>query len=430
MHEIASEVLANLRANRLRSVLTMFGIAWGVVSLVVLSAVGEGFQEGNRAVLTEFGRNQSILWGGRTSRQAGGERAGRVITLTVEDARTLARESRLLADISPEIARGNVRLKSRYNTAAATVHGIEPPYQTLRTIDVAEGRRLTWGDEPAGRRVALLGATLATQLFAHRSPVGESMAINGLPYVVVGRLRKKNQSQNYGGMDDDKVFVPFAAMRRDLPHPNVPLGTLSHIVAAPRQSVIDALPRLVTERGRVSDFDGPFGQDLAAVLARRKGFDPEDRTAVSLWDTAMSSLMFGRIISHMREFFLAVSLVTLALGGVGVMNIMLISVTDRTREIGIRRALGATRARIRRQFFFEGLTLTMVSGTWGLTVALVLCHVANRFPRPGRFAGLLVTWRIALLAVAATIIVGVLSAALPARRAAKLTPTEALRHET
>ncbi|MFI5078922.1 MAG: ABC transporter permease, partial [Vicinamibacteria bacterium] len=136
MREAIRQSLENLRANTLRSVLTMFGILWGIVSIVVLSAMGEGFRRGNDAVLREFGRNIGIVWGGRTSMQAGGERAGRVIRLTVDDARAIERQARLVSTLSPEINRGGVQVKSRYNAAAVGVHGIEPPYQDIRTIEL------------------------------------------------------------------------------------------------------------------------------------------------------------------------------------------------------------------------------------------------------------------------------------------------------
>ena len=139
MSEAFAQALDNLRANKLRSFLTMFGILWGIISVVVLSATGEGFQRGNQAVLEELGKNIAIVWGGRTSMQAGGERAGRRVFLTVEDARAIEREAPLVAVVSPEINRG-LRIKSRYNAASLSVHGIEPQYQDIRTIDIEQRR--------------------------------------------------------------------------------------------------------------------------------------------------------------------------------------------------------------------------------------------------------------------------------------------------
>src|SRR5512135_3739100 len=160
MREAITQSLQNLRANKLRSFLTMFGILWGMISVVVLSATGEGFRKGNDQVLRELGKNIGIIWGGRTSLQAGGERAGRVIRLTAEDARAIASQARLVAVATPELQRGGIKVKSRYNAAAPPVHGIEPSYQDIRTLDLEYGRQLNWKDEREVHRVAILGADL------------------------------------------------------------------------------------------------------------------------------------------------------------------------------------------------------------------------------------------------------------------------------
>jgi putative ABC transport system permease protein len=205
---------------------------------------------------------------------------------------------------------------------------------------------------------------------------------------------------------------------------------VSQILVSPRQWVVDALPRSLEGRtGRVEDIDWPLEREIRGILARHKGFDPEDREAIAMWDTSLSTLMFGRMIGHMRQFFLVVGFVTLALGGVGVMNIMLIAVKDRTREIGVRKALGATTRAVERQFFLEGFFLTALAGGAGLAVGLGLCALVNRAPLPARFAGMIVTPRIAATAVVTLVVVGVAAALLPARRAAELPPTEALRYE-
>src|SRR5688572_29075561 len=164
MREILAQVFLNLRASKLRSFLTMFGILWGVISVVVLSATGEGFQRGNQHVLEELGKNVGIVWGGRTSQQAGGERAGRRIYLTVDDARAIVRESALTAVVSPEIQRGGVNVRSPHNAAALTVHGIEPQYQEIRTIELERGRLFRFTDEQSALRVAIIGADATAQL--------------------------------------------------------------------------------------------------------------------------------------------------------------------------------------------------------------------------------------------------------------------------
>jgi putative ABC transport system permease protein len=431
VREAIRQSLENLRANKLRSVLTMFGILWGIVSIVVLSAMGEGFRRGNDQVLREFGRNIGILWGGRTSLQAGGERAGRVIRLTVDDARAIATQSRLVEQLSPEIQRGGVQVKSRYNSASVMIHGVEPPYQDIRTIELQYGRHLNWEDERQERRVALVGWEMAKQLFGDRHPIGEPLTLNGVTFTVVGRLRRKDQDSSYSGPDNNKIFVPFVVMRRLMPRTDADADVLSQIIVSPYPSVVLEMPQVLARRaGRVQDIDWPLEQEVRGILARRKGFDPSDTEAVFMWDTAMQSLFFDRIVSSMKQFFTLVGLVTLALGGIGVMNIMLIAVKDRTREIGVRKALGATTRAIERQFFLEGFFLTLVSGAAGMIVAVSLCVAVNVLaPLPIRFAGMIITWQTGLLALATLVFIGVVTSTLPARRAASLPPTEALRYE-
>jgi len=429
MREAFTQALDNLRANKLRSFLTMFGILWGIIAVIVLAATGEGFQRGNQVVLEELGKNIAIVWGGRTTMQAGGERAGRRVLLTVDDARALEREASLVAVVSAEINRG-LRIKSRYNAASLSVHGIEPQYQAIRTLDIEHGRNFAVADEDQVRRVAIIGADAWDQLFGAREGLDETVEINGVPYVVIGRIRKKNQDSNYSGPDNDKVFIPFRAMARDFPRTDAPPGVVSQIIVAPRPWVVSGLPGVLDARtGRIQDIDWPLERNVRGVLARRKGFDPDDRDALAVWDTSLESLMFGRMIGTMKRFFSIVGFITLALGGLGVMNIMLVAVRERTREIGVRKALGATTGQVQRQFFLEGFFLTMVSGSLGFAVALGLCGLVNQLPMPERFQGMVLTWQSGTVALATLVLVGVLTSTYPARRAAQLPPVEALRYE-
>ena len=430
MREVFLQTFENLRANKLRSFLTMFGILWGMISIVILSATGEGFRQGNDKVLLELGKNIGIVWGGRTSLQAGGERAGRRVVLTVDDARAIAAESSLVDVVSPEIERVPVRVKSAYNSASARVTGMEPPYQGIRTIEVEYGRLFSWTDEKQASRVAIVGNDMAQQLFGKRYIVGETLTLNGLSFTVVGKIRKKDQDSNYNGPDNNKIFVPFATMMRDLPHTGVTPGEISDIVVAPKPFVVEQLPGVLDRRtGRIDDIQWPLEQNVRAVLARHHGFDPADREAISMWDTSLETLMFGRMIDRMKDFFTLVGLVTLGLGGIGVMNIMLVAVKERTREIGIRKALGATTRSIQQQFFLEGFFLTLISGGAGMLVALGLCRLVNLAPMPERFAGMVLSWQAAFFSLATLMVIGVVTATYPAKRAAELPPVEALRFE-
>jgi len=430
MREAFVQSLQNLRANKLRSFLTMFGITWGMISVIILSAMGEGFQQGNAKVLRELGKNVGIVWGGRTSMQAGGERAGRVVFLTLDDARALAAESSMVAVVSPELQANSVRAKSAYNAASVGISGIEPQYQDIRTIELEYGRNFNWQDEEHASRVAIVGFDVAEQLFGHRQILGELVTFNGITYTVVGKIRKKEQDSNYSGPDNNKIFVPFAAMAKDMPRRDAQPGVVSNIIVSPKDWVVADLPRVLdTRTRRIEDIDWPLERNVRAILARLHGFAPEDTQAIAMWDTTLQTLMFGRMIGHMKLFFTVVGVVTLLLGGIGVMNIMLVAVKERTREIGVRKALGATTSAIQRQFFLEGFFLTLLSGGAGMMLALGLCRLVNMAPMPERFSGMILSWQSGLIALATLVAIGIATSTYPARRAAELPPVEALRFE-
>jgi putative ABC transport system permease protein len=323
-----------------------------------------------------------------------------------------------------------VKVKSAYNDATANINGIEPQYQEIRTIELEYGRNFTPLDEEQVARVAILGFDMAEQLFGKRNILGERISLNGISYTIVGKIRKKDQDSNYSGPDNNKIFVPFAAMARDMPRRDAADGVLSDIIVAPKDWVVDELPKVLDDRsGRIEDITWPLEANLRAILARRHGFDPTDKQAMPMWDTSLNTLMFSRMIANMKVFFSVVGIVTLALGGIGVMNIMLIAVKERTREIGVRKALGATTTNIQRQFFLEGFFLTMLSGGTGMLLAIVLCKLINLAPMPTRFAGMILSWQTAALSLLMLVTIGVVTSTYPARRAAELPPVEALRFE-
>ncbi|HMV83586.1 MAG TPA: ABC transporter permease [Blastocatellia bacterium] len=432
MKELLSQTWTNLMAHKLRSFLTMFGIIWGVISIVLLSAVSEGFQQGNLYVLKELGKNIIIIRNGRTSTQAGGERAGRLVRLDIGDVHALKEKARLLEHVTPELMRGGVSAKSAFNAGSTQMSGVWPVYQFIRTIEVDRGRLLSEQDNLESRRVVVIGTDMSKQLFADRDPIGQQLSLNGLPYTVIGRVRKKEQDSNYTGPDNNRLFLPYETMRKDFPMPgeNNTSDSVSAIIAAPYEHVANELNRIIEREGKINfEKIGPVEQEVLSIIAPRHNFDPSDREALSMWNTALETVFFNKMISSMREFFIAVSIITLALGGIGVMNIMLISVKERTKEIGIRKALGATSGNVLRQFFSEGLLLTLLSGTIGLGIGIGLCKLINLLPLPARFSGMILTWQAAAFSVGVLALIGIVAATYPARRASSLPPIEALRYE-
>jgi putative ABC transport system permease protein len=431
MLEILRQVLGNLRANKLRSFLTMFGILWGIIAVVILSATGDGFQAGNQHLLEELGRNIAIVWGGQTSSQAGGSGRPRRSSLTVDDARALARESPMIAVVTPELERCGVRVRSAFNATSSPVHGIEPQYQAIRTIDIQFGRGLRLADEEQALRVAVIGADLAKKLFAERDALGRRIFLDGLPYDVIGQIRKKDQEDSYSGPTTTRCSFLFRRRRATF-HGRMRLPVWCRRLFCrrirgwwPASTTCSRAARAAsrTSCGRWSPRCGACSR--ADTASSRTTLRPS-----GCGDTTISSLMFARMVQKMKSFFTAVGFVTLALGGVGVMNIMLVAVRERTREIGVRRAIGATRSQVQRQFFLEGFLLTMLSGALGFAVAIAICTGVNALPMPtNRFQGMIVTWTTGLLAVGALVVVGIVTSTLPARRAAQLPPVEALRYE-
>ena len=414
LKDLFRDVARTLWAHKLRAFLTMFGIAWGIVSIVLMVAAGEGLEKGQEEQAKNLGKDVMIVFHGRTSLQAGGTHAGRVVHWEDEDLPVVQAETPDCQYAIPELEQDTVRAHSNFNNAAFTVTGSHPQFAYIRSLDVGQGRFYDWDDMRESRRVAFLGSDAAKQLFPGRNPVGDNVYLNDFPYVVIGVMAKKKQDSSYDGWDVNKIFVPFSAMRRDFP--DKPPGTAT---------TFDQL--LVTPKS--VDQHLACKREVRVALARMHRYDPDDKEACPIWDTVQEAQAFKAMTDGMKYFLGAVGIVTLLLGGIGVMNVMLVAVRERTREIGVRKALGAPAKVILRQFFVEALIIAFVSGGIGLGVAFGFCGLVNLLPMPDFFAGLIPDWTSGLVATGLLGTIAVAAALYPARRAASIDPIEALRYE-
>ena len=414
LRDLIGDVFRTLWAHKLRTFLTMFGIAWGIVSIVLMVGAGEGLRKGQEIQTRNLGKDLLIVFHGRTSMQVGGARAGRALAWETADVPAVQEDSPDCEYVIPELEQDSVRTHSNYNDAALTVTGSYPPFGYIRSLDVAEGRFYNWDDENEARRVAFVGSDAAKQLFPEKNAIGQTLYLNAFPYAVIGVMSGKKQDSSYDGWDVNKIFVPFSAMQRDFP--SKPLG----IATSFDQLLV--IPKGI-ERHPACELE------IRKALARLHNFDPRDKEAVPIWDTVKNAKAFRQMTDGMKYFLGAVGIVTLLLGGLGVMNVMMVAVRERTREIGVRKALGAPARTILKQFFLEALLIAGVSGGVGLLVAYGFCALVNLLPMPPFFAGLVASWDTGLVAAGLLGTVAVLSSLYPARKAAAIDPIEALRYE-
>ncbi len=417
LREISKQTIATLRAHKMRSFLTMFGIVWGIASVIILVGLGMGFSKDQKKRMETLGKDLVIIWGGRTSAQAGGLAAGRRITLTIDDARLIRSECYLVKTVSPELQR-SVPEVSQYNSAARQISGVWPSFQDFRSLILSEGRLMTDDDERDSNRVVLLGWNAARQLYPGQAAVGATLIIARYPYTVVGVLAEKKQNSNYSGPDNDMLYVPYSAMARDFPPP----PAKGEIITK------GYISDLVMEVGDPNTHDEAVAQ-VRRVLGRLHHFEPDDKDALFIWDTMEFSKVLARIFSVITIFFGCVAITTLALGGIGVMNIMLVAVTERTREIGIMKAIGATKVDILNQFFAESIVITALSGLIGYCLGVGICVLMNAAPLPDIVPKPVIS-PVAIVGSLLTLSLITISAGMyPARRAAELEPIQCLHYE-
>ncbi len=409
--EIFGQTLTTLWAHKLRSFLTMFGIAWGVGSLLLLVGLGEGFRSGNKKQFDSLGENVMFIWGGRAPAVEGNFTSMRQYYLTYKDYLDIKNECPDVRAAVPVISRGDLRAVSDFFQSSGQLMGVPTEFSEIRYMPIAEGRWLNALDDTQKRQVIVLGDETRRLLFPGRPAVGSTIVVRGLRFEVVGTLQRIGHGDN--NTLNMRMFVPFNTMRQYFPPTIDVQNAISFVNYQPKT-------RSLHETARV---------EVHKIVARNHNFDYRSLEAFDEWDTIRTADSVGKIFDAMNAFLGSVGLVTLALGAIGIINIMLVAVADRTHEIGLRKAIGATNGSIMFQFFVEGAFLTVLSGGIGMGFAAGLMAALSTLPSPPGFDPPKLVPATAALAITALAVAGVAAGLYPARRAALLQPVEALRRE-